>query len=423
MQTALHHTTKLAQRLRKFSLAIPLLFLAACGGGGGSGTVVSAPLTGVFLDSAVSGVQYSTKNSAGTTTHSGTTDAQGAYQYEAGDTVTFSIGALVFPTVTATGTITPMTLAGGGTDITANQQATNIARLLQSLDTNGNPNDGIAIPSGAAAAATAVDFNVNTTTFESNPAVTNLVANSGSTTTTLVSEATAQAHFTATMDKRIVGVWRGTGAGGAFSYLLMFADNTFAYGENDLTVQEPLLENGLEVGTYSYDSTTGNITFNVVYDDNTSTGSSSGIGSIGTPSVIDAVLSNGDKTLTIAGGALVLSFVDFGISPISGVWRNTGAGGAFSIMLLADDGAFLYAENDLTVQEPLLENGLEVGTYSYASTTGNITFNVVYDDNTSTGSSSGVGSIGTPSVIDAVLSNGGTTLTAAGGQLVLTREF
>lgn len=290
------------------SLAIPLLFLAACGGGGGGSPVVPTPLKGVFLDSAVIGVQYATKNSTGVTTHSGVTNTKGEFQYETGDTVTFSIGALVFPTVTATGILTPMTLAGGSADITANQQATNIARLLQSLDSNGNPNDGITIPAGAAAIATAVDFNVNATTFETNAAVINLVANSGSTTTSLVTEAAAQAHVAATMQSRIVGVWRSTSSGGAFSYLILFSDNTFAYGENGLTVLEPALENGLEVGTYGYNSTTGNITFNVVYDDNTASGgNNSGLGTIGTPSTTNAALSNGGTTLTAAGGLLVLT--------------------------------------------------------------------------------------------------------------------
>jgi len=420
----LKHTV---QRVLLVLASLVLAVTAGCGGGGGGGAgpAPSVARTGIFIDSAVSGMQYVTKNSAGATTHSGITNALGEFQYDIGDTVTFSIGALVFPTVAATGTLTPLTLAGGSTDITTNQPATNIARLLQSLDNNGNLNDGITIPAGAAAVAVAVDFNVSAATFETNPAVINLVANSGSTTTSLVTEAAAQAHVTATMQNRIVGAWGSTGAGGSFSYLILFSDNTFAYGEYGPNVQEPLLENGLEVGTYSYDSTTGNITFNVTYDDNTSsTPDGSGVGTIGTPTITNATLSNGDKTLTAAGNQLVLSKIDFGISPISGVWRyNSGVAGEFSILMLTDDGVLVFAENRLNPVEPTV-NGLEVGTYGYSSTTGKITINLTFDDNTSSApEGSGVGTIGTPTVADAALSNGGTTLTLAGGVLVLTRDF
>ena len=51
-----------------------------------------------------------------------------------------------------------------------------------------------------------------------------------------------------------------------------------------------------------------------------------------------------------------------------------------------------------------------------------MTFNIIYDDN-DPGNDSGVGDIGTPVEIDAVLSNENMTLTIASGELVLTREF
>ena len=59
------------------------------------------------------------------------------------------------------------------------------------------------------------------------------------------------------------GVWRLTGATGpgSFNYLAFFPDGTFLYAENDLTVTTAE-ENGLEVGSYSYDSATQLATFN-----------------------------------------------------------------------------------------------------------------------------------------------------------------
>ena len=171
------------------SLVLPVIFLilAACGGGSSSPTV----LTGEFIDSAVANVTFTTA------TQSGTTNAAGEFSYIAGETVTFSIGDLKFPAVTATSIVTPITLAGA-TSIT-NQQATNIARFLQSLDADGNLNNGITIPSGAATVAVAINFDVDTTTFENDSVVTNIIANSGSTTTSIVSATSAQQHVTDTL--------------------------------------------------------------------------------------------------------------------------------------------------------------------------------------------------------------------------------
>lgn len=105
----------------------------------------------------------------------------------------------------------------------------------------------------------------------------------------------------------IVGAWRsvnGAGSAFGFSYLILFDDKTILYAENDPTAVPG--DNGVEVGTYTYDGT--NLTSNLVYDDNGAgpTGHS-GIGSIGTPSVTDITLSNIGNTITLAGGKLVLT--------------------------------------------------------------------------------------------------------------------
>ena len=89
-----------------------LFTLAACGGGGGgSGSAPTGSSTGVLTDGPVGGVQYST--SSGVT---GTTDAQGRFDYNPGDVVTFRIGQLTLGSLTANGsstTITPIQIAEG----------------------------------------------------------------------------------------------------------------------------------------------------------------------------------------------------------------------------------------------------------------------------------------------------------------------
>jgi len=56
----------------------------------------------------------------------------------------------------------------------------NMTRLLQSLDTDGDPDNGITISPDAAASATGLSVDFNSASFDSE--VINLVANSGSST-------------------------------------------------------------------------------------------------------------------------------------------------------------------------------------------------------------------------------------------------
>ncbi|HTF96899.1 MAG TPA: hypothetical protein VL995_12255, partial [Cellvibrio sp.] len=149
------------------------------------------PLAGGLVDAFVSGIGYRTE------TQSGFTTASGEFKYLPGETVTFFIGDLVFPPVSAKGIVTPLDMAQ-----TLNPAAPvvlNIARLLQSLDTDGNPDNGISISTSAAQAAAAVDFSLSPAQFAASAAVVNLVANSGSTTTTLVSEQQALTHLKETL--------------------------------------------------------------------------------------------------------------------------------------------------------------------------------------------------------------------------------
>lgn len=180
---------KLYRSASRISLTVLVAALAACGGGGGSSTIVS---TGILVDSAVAGIGYKT------VTQSGITNAKGEYSFLPGEAVTFFIGNIQFPSVVAKGTVTPLDIAQT-TDIN-NQVVSNILVLLQSLDEDGNPSNGVTIPSVAASrAASAVSFDVSPLAFSANTTVIGLVANSGSVTKSLVSEATALGNFQGTL--------------------------------------------------------------------------------------------------------------------------------------------------------------------------------------------------------------------------------
>jgi len=175
-------------------------------------------LTGVFLDSAVAGLSYSTE------TLSGVTNANGEFQYINGENVTFSIGDLAFPTTNASETVTPL-------DMTSSRSiyddlVVNTIVLLQSLDVDANPSNGITISEQAIAGATSVDLNVAPSDFSQNPDVINLVANSGSIDTNLVSSDVASQHFQTTLVS--------TGALEAFSrldYTNLLIGNTADFSE------------------------------------------------------------------------------------------------------------------------------------------------------------------------------------------------
>jgi DNA-binding beta-propeller fold protein YncE len=73
----------------------------------------------------------------------GTTNSAGFFNYVAGDSVTFSLGSVKFPSVVAGDLVSPLELTGASS---ANHPgALAIARLLQSVDSDGNPENGITV--------------------------------------------------------------------------------------------------------------------------------------------------------------------------------------------------------------------------------------------------------------------------------------
>jgi hypothetical protein len=127
-------------RIRPISLAIMSLFTVAALTGCGSSS--SPALTGVFLDAPVEGLYYETASG-----RTGYTNANGEYAYSDGDTVTFYIGGKtgfkLGNTVTAKGIVNVFDVAGNASKNIDDVKTANILRLLQTLDTDGNPDNGI----------------------------------------------------------------------------------------------------------------------------------------------------------------------------------------------------------------------------------------------------------------------------------------
>lgn len=106
--------------------------------------VLAAPsgaATGV-LGTKVAGVSYSASSGK-----SGVTDEDGTFEFNHGDTIEFKLGSLDLGKVPASPVVTPITLAGGNEN-----KLQNILILFQSLDSDGNPSNGISITTETAEA-------------------------------------------------------------------------------------------------------------------------------------------------------------------------------------------------------------------------------------------------------------------------------
>lgn len=149
--------------------------LSACGGGGGSESSAPSGLnTGRFIDSPVKGISYETE------TQSGVTNADGEFKYKDGEIIRFSLGGIYLGASKASDVITPFDLMGTrpldresdiistlkSTSVTGFDRAINIATLLQALDTDGQPENGIDLAnSRSQLAQLPLNFSVKATTF------------------------------------------------------------------------------------------------------------------------------------------------------------------------------------------------------------------------------------------------------------------
>lgn len=96
-------------------------------------------LTGVFLDSEVEGLTYSTE------TQNGVTNSEGEYNYLEGETVTFSVGDITLGSGPAGPEMTPVSITSTPNASLDTEEVKNIAAFLQSLDSDNDPSNGILI--------------------------------------------------------------------------------------------------------------------------------------------------------------------------------------------------------------------------------------------------------------------------------------
>ena len=171
--------------------------------GCGSTTDSEAMLTGIFLDNVVEGMRYKCGD------RTGYTDSEGKFYFKEGETVYFSIGGLpIGQTDEAQYLTTPIHLVDADNSFVLHPAVSNICRLLQSLDDDGDPTNGILITKETRdriqalvdGGLTSLNFNQDEISF------TTEVLNSGlfSSADDIVSKKTANSHLFNTMAKKLL---------------------------------------------------------------------------------------------------------------------------------------------------------------------------------------------------------------------------
>lgn len=177
-----------------------VLLLNACGGGGSSAVQTS---TGYFIDSAVAGLTYTSGS------QTGVTGEDGSFIYEVGQPVTFKVGNIVLGSVTVDQNkrVFPVDLISGAAD-ESDPKVSLIARLLQTLDSDNNPSNGISINEAGRARINQLITLANTDLLAAENALKN-----GNSNFSLIGETAAQQHLRSNLVKEYAGRWTGNYSG------------------------------------------------------------------------------------------------------------------------------------------------------------------------------------------------------------------
>lgn len=223
-----------------FALASSVSLLAACGGSDGDATPET--VSGVFIDSAVEGLRYV---SGGL---SGTTSASGAFQCQSN--IQFYVGDILLGEASCDEVITPVDLVSGASDPT-HPTVSNIARFLQTLDDDGDPENGITITTAVAnlAAGQSIDFSSD---FDSDTNVQSLVntmtsaRNAGA--ANLVSATSAKTHLEGSMFEMMAGTYEGSYSGddsGTWTVVISNTGTISGINSDGETISGSIVSNGI----------------------------------------------------------------------------------------------------------------------------------------------------------------------------------
>ncbi len=198
------------------------------------------------MDSPVAGVNYSTASQ-----EDGTTNAAGEFQYLEGESVTFRVGGTVLPEVVAKDKVTPLDMGGEDAGLDS-PVVVNILRLLQTLDADGDPENGITITPEIHQALNDVDLPYRDAAFESE-AANQIKAKLDK---DLVSEEDAVEHFSGSLKGDLLGSWIYEEDTGNVNVLTFIDDSTYVIAHS-MADDGDQSAGSAEYGTYTWNPVTG----------------------------------------------------------------------------------------------------------------------------------------------------------------------
>lgn len=251
--------------MKKTLLALTLSGLLTACGGDSSNDSSSTPQPpqssskiGVLTDGVIIGANYTIN---GVTKQ---TNDRGEFEYQEGDEITFSVGDIPIGTVKAAERITPLELAKD------EKAQLNLMVFLQSLDTEGDHDDGITIPPDLSSISKeTINFSAAPEEFAQN-LQTQLKNIPELQNKSVVSPEKAKENFSKTILKDIAGIWyvQSTEEDESPIALIIKEDGSYIMGEVVLNDEEKEF-NGMEVGKIdSYDPITGIFTASATLDTN-----------------------------------------------------------------------------------------------------------------------------------------------------------
>ncbi|WGO98493.1 hypothetical protein QFX18_00250 [Saccharophagus degradans] len=414
-----------------YKLILPLTIAAlasACGSGGDDGGDSSGGSSskyvymstyssevGRFVDSAVGGVEYcqvlfNVRNlddsiDAERIDQCGITDSDGSFSYTLsvqgtedlinpvldGDglqgrqsaiidsAIRFNVRGIQLPDVPVDQLITPLSFSA---DNSLDQTAINVARLLVSLDSNNNLEDGIYI-SGDDFSNNILDFGAESEVFATAAQVTLNEAE-----LTLAAEDEVITHVNESLSNltQLAGTWVfANNSQQSFVQVSLFSDGTYTHIEKG----DEIDPSGMEWGSYTLSN--GEITFKAYTDNNGAIGLiDSPLGStLTTPTTLGYSLSEDTNTLTLVDGNESFDLVRAAniTDSIVGTWKPKYKTRAYYISLSFFENG-LYSHGELgDADEP---DGIEIGQYDLNSSTGRLIPTLYVDTNGSTGLSDAV---------------------------------
>lgn len=386
---------KLINKAWLFTLCMTGALITGCGGSGGGNddpevnttggnddrelnttidpngtTVLSSThrptLVGVVIDSIVINLHYGTAS---------TTNEKGEFNYQSGDLITFKIGDITLPPVQGSPVITVFDIANA--QVNTNRYL-NIARFLQSLDSDGDVSNGINISDIAHSSATGETLNFDEDpsqfTTDANPLIATIHAAGGTSNTQLIDSATADINARAALNSLakttpIAGTY-STGTGATLQ-VAVFLDNSEYYMLDGNCDGLP----SYELGFFTYNTSTNQITTTL---DDDSDGASCG-------------LNNGTYSVGISGSSLTLDGKTWQrVMPVTGTINGIYGGGDLSYPSagLAALHVFLASGEYIELFDCTGSAGVEAGQYTWNATTNVLTVSAVSKSTTTCGRNS-----------------------------------